>query len=353
MSNFTDNSQILSGPLVCSFDFTNRCMLKCLHCFNRSGNDLKRDELSDSEVLSIVDDFCKLKLHTFCICGGEALIRKELVLEACRRLSKSCKYVNIVSNGFLITKEVAIQLKNAGISLVQISIDGKDSYSHDYMRGVKGSFDKAIKAIEILDSLNIKINVAFSPTKFNIEEFPLVVKKLSKFKNLLSIRSQPLMLLGRGSYNDIAPTEEQYRKMVKFIENFNFINNYKFIEWGDPIDHIIRYSSSYISNIFMINVKSDGTLLASPYLPFIVGNLKRHSIIEYWEAGLGKVWKIPFVVEISKSQSSISYLGKDENLPKMFFDKNIEFDIIDNDVFSNLNKYTLKNILKERCINEL
>ncbi len=49
-----------------TFEITNKCMLRCKHCFNRSGNDLIRSELSDKEVLSIIEQICKKEFYTFC-----------------------------------------------------------------------------------------------------------------------------------------------------------------------------------------------------------------------------------------------------------------------------------------------
>lgn len=48
-----DKSDILSGPLHIAIDITNKCNAKCLHCFNRSGNGLLRNEISDREMLEI------------------------------------------------------------------------------------------------------------------------------------------------------------------------------------------------------------------------------------------------------------------------------------------------------------
>ena len=39
---FIDNTEVLSAPLAMSIEITNKCMLKCLHCYNRSGDDLQR-----------------------------------------------------------------------------------------------------------------------------------------------------------------------------------------------------------------------------------------------------------------------------------------------------------------------
>lgn len=343
MGIITDNSKQMAGPLICGLDITNKCNLKCLHCYNRSGQDLNRQELTDEEVLKFIDQLCKLKIFSFCFCGGETLLRYDLIIEATKRLSKTCPNINIVTNGLLLTKEKILELKKAGIGSIQISLDGACSKTHDYMRGVDGAFKKSFEAVELVSSLGFPINIAFCPTNFNIHEFPKLVEKLLEIKYVGLIRTQPFMTLGRGSLNKIEPTEDEYRNLVSYIRDLNLKVGKKLIEWGDPIDHIIRFSTLNMNSL-SLNIQSDGNITISPYLPFSVGNIKKHSLEEYWKAGLGQIWRLPFMKEVGESQSSISYLGASTNIPKVFFDGSFNFDIIDDDVFNNLEKFTFKNL---------
>lgn len=126
----------------------------------------------------------------------------------------------------------------------------------------------------------------------------------------------------------------------------NFINKYnsqnlsfpKKIEWGDPIDHLIRYTELLDATLHG-HINSDGSLTASVCLPIILGDILNHSFKEYWNSGLNKVFKIPFIHDLSQSITSISELGtSSENFPKLFFAENITVDLIDDDIFNNLNK---------------
>lgn len=141
-----------------SIDITNNCNLRCLHWFNRSGNDLIRNELSDEEFIIIAKEISENNLHTFWFCAGEHLLRYDLLLKMCDILSSHIHNINMVSNGYLMTKEKVLELKN-----IQISIDGCSSKSHDYMRGVKGSYEKAINAVKTINSDNISVGISFSP----------------------------------------------------------------------------------------------------------------------------------------------------------------------------------------------
>ena len=77
-----DKSDILSGPLHIAIDITNKCNAKCLHCFNRSGNELLRNEISDREMLEIFKEIAVIKPFSTCFCGGEPMMKYDLVLRA-------------------------------------------------------------------------------------------------------------------------------------------------------------------------------------------------------------------------------------------------------------------------------
>ena len=76
--------------------------------------------------------------------------------------------------------------------------------------------------------------------------------------------------------------------------------------------------------------------------------MKRHTIREYWNAGLGKVWKIPVVRELASYIMTIGDLKyESEDLPTVFFDDNIEIDLVDDGVMNHLEDFTLKKLYKE------
>lgn len=69
-------------------------------------------------------------------------MRKDLVELASHATSKGMRAV-ISTNGTLITKEKARELKGVGLSYVGISLDGMEEV-HDRFRGVPGAFRKAL-----------------------------------------------------------------------------------------------------------------------------------------------------------------------------------------------------------------
>lgn len=109
---FYDKSEVLSGPLHIAVDVTNKCNAKCLHCFNRSGNELIRDELSDEQLLQVFEQIAEVKPFSICFCGGEPMYKYDILLKACRILHDAgILNIAMVSNGWLLTQEKVNELK--------------------------------------------------------------------------------------------------------------------------------------------------------------------------------------------------------------------------------------------------
>lgn len=331
------HADILVGPHQIAFDITNKCNLRCLHCYNASGeNHVSCNELTDEEILKFINDISKIKVYNLCFCGGETLIKKDMIIEATKKLkNQGIPNIAMVTNGILMTKEVARELKDAGVTKIQISLDGSNAKSHDRLRNQQGAFEKAIQAIEILCEIGIHPNIAFTPTSFNINELREVYDLLKRYElNDIEIRTQPLMLLGRASNNllEIKPTSIQYRNFVKEINKLNKLNDGPIIKWGDPVDHLVRYPYKINCSNFC-TIRANGDIVVSPYLPLVVGNIKRHSFIEYWDKGLAKIWSYKIPQYFANKIKSIEDMNKTyDNLPKVWQDTDIYIDLIDEDL---------------------
>lgn len=331
------HARILKGPHQWAFDLTNKCNFRCLHCFNRSGESyVVKEELKDQEVLKFIKDAAKMKPFNFCFCGGEPILRKRVLCEGAKILSKTGSMVSLVTNGSLVTQEIAKELFESGVNNVQVSLDGAKSETHERLRQYKNSFELAIKAISYFREAGINdISIAFAPTVFNCSEFEEVFY-LAKELNLSQVRIQPLMILGRTQLHlkELVPSPLQYRELVRTINRLQERYRPGSIEWGDPVDHLIRFRTLAQHCVNHLSVHANGDIAPSPYIPLTVGNIRRHSIQKYWDAGLVKVWELPIVKEFAEKIRSVPDFGKrEEDSPTVWFDKNIELDIIDDHLF--------------------
>lgn len=103
------------APYQVAVDITNNCNYRCLHCYNSSGNNnVIADELTDERFLKLFTDIGKMKPLNVYFCGGEPLLRLELMLQCADILYQSgVTSIVTVSNGYHLTNSVAKQLKRS------------------------------------------------------------------------------------------------------------------------------------------------------------------------------------------------------------------------------------------------
>lgn len=307
---------VKDSPMTVALEVTKRCNFRCIHCYNDSGIQ-PQSELSDDEILNIADQVAKLRPITVCLCGGEPTLRKNL-LEIIAHLSYNAGYVTMVSNGYLIQRDIAKAMKSAGLHLVQISLDGDTETQHDTLRGRPGAFKSAINAIDVLLEVGIQVVTSFTPSKLN---YRTVGRYIDYCKGLgvREVRSMPLIPMGRGkSIDKLLLTSEEYAFLQRAI--YEKKEAYKFsnftIEWGDPIDHYHRLPNLAQKGhkTHLVDIRSNGDLGISTYLPIYFGNLMEHTLKDYWDNGYCDAWKNQDLLNIVSKIETIYDLNDASNM---------------------------------------
>jgi MoaA/NifB/PqqE/SkfB family radical SAM enzyme len=168
--NYINIKKGLKTPLYLILFVSDKCNLKCRHCF--WWKERKNYELNIEEYEKISKTL-KNPLETLHITGGESFIRNDIV-EICKIFTKTNKTKNIIisTNGTLtdtILKHVKEILKFQPNLNINISLDGLEK-THDKIRGVKGTFQKACQTIKDLKKINVNVSVVSVLTNENEKE---------------------------------------------------------------------------------------------------------------------------------------------------------------------------------------
>ncbi len=134
-------------PFMVSYSITQKCNLKCKHCYSGSIDQAAPDELSTDEAFQLIDDLSKWGIGLLIIDGGEPLCRDDM-LDVVRYASTRGIRTTIGSNGTLIDEKTARKMIDVGVMAVAISVDGADAQTHDSFRGMDGAFEQTLKGVE-------------------------------------------------------------------------------------------------------------------------------------------------------------------------------------------------------------
>lgn len=142
---------------------TDLCNLRCQYCMPINGIKKIAHEaiLTMEELEEIVKTFAMLGVTKVRITGGEPLARKGIVtlIDKIKRLDTITE-IALTTNGILL-KDMAQDLKNAGLKRVNISLDSLDGKK--YMMMTRGG-----KLKEVLQGIDKAREVGLTPIKLNV-----------------------------------------------------------------------------------------------------------------------------------------------------------------------------------------
>lgn len=154
------------SPITGVWEITMGCNLRCKHCGSACENPLE-GELTTEEALKLCDEIAELGFKWITLSGGEPTTRKDWDLIA-KRLNDNGVIPNMITNGWLMTDDIAKRAKAAGVNTVALSLDGLKN-THDFIRK-EGSYDRIMSAIDILKENGLNCSVITTINNINIKE---------------------------------------------------------------------------------------------------------------------------------------------------------------------------------------
>jgi len=171
-------TDVKSNKPIVVWNMTNRCNLKCLHCYAEAKMHTAEGELTTEEAKKFIDDVADYGAPVLLFSGGEPFMREDLFELAEYASSKGLRPV-ISTNGTLITEEKARRAKEVGIMYIGVSLDGLKDVN-DHFRGVDGAFDRAIEGMKNCLKVGQKTGLRFTITKHNRDDLEGVLLKLKE-----------------------------------------------------------------------------------------------------------------------------------------------------------------------------
>jgi radical SAM protein with 4Fe4S-binding SPASM domain len=211
----------------------------------------------------------------------------------------------LATNGMLVTDEICAKIKDAGIRIVSLSLDGSTAEIHDNFRNVKGAFEGVINAARLFKKNGIEFIINSSFTKRNQEEIPRVYRLAKElgatawymFMIVPTGRGEEIMneLISKEDYEEILNWHYQMEKdehdmLVRptCAPHYYRIVLQKSKEEKEKFERrTLKFSTGGSKGclagqlICLINV--DGDVLPCSYFPLSAGNVREQSFKDIWE----------------------------------------------------------------------
>lgn len=320
-------SKVLKRPPLRFVDFAidYPCNLKCEHCFATALQRPKTKKMGVDDYERVAYESMQLGCVNFSFQGGEPLLFKHLgdVISACKPQKN---VISVTTNGTLLTDEKIEELKATGVDILTISLDSGIAEEHDKFRGVAGSFDKTINAIQRALNSGFKVTIGSVVTHDNLnsEGMSKLISMAKEWKVLLYL----ILPVNAGRWtqtDDISLTPDDLKQVYKVTEESYYIRT-------DFQSNLGGHGCGALKEILYITAYGD--VLPCPFMHISFGNIFKDSIKNIREQGLKLK---PFATYhdkclVSTDQNFVdNYLSKTfetEDLPLIWHDVFPESEII-------------------------
>jgi len=273
---------------------TNRCNLRCLHCYQDDfsiRNDLSLQglmEVSENLLRTVGEWGRKVCIH---LTGGEPLLKPELLpLLAALDRREAVEDLGIITNGLLLDPKWIQRLSAISkMKQIKISLDGPDAGSNDSLRAA-GTFDRVAENISRLQKEErFEILLMFTLMKRNFRHLPSLIR-LCRDWGLAGIIIERFIPWGQG--RGIAHEVLEKREWQELLESLS-----RFFSIEREEENLSVYQAFQIDlrgaepqllgapcvlGTDGLCLMPDGSVFPCRRLPLAIGNLLTEPLGEIW-----------------------------------------------------------------------
>jgi MoaA/NifB/PqqE/SkfB family radical SAM enzyme len=253
-------------------DPTTECNLKCIGCWASEYD--KSNSLSFNDMDSIIMQGKKLGTYMYIYSGGEPLMRKDDLVKLAEKHSE-CTFLAF-TNGTLVDQDFARKMLKVSNFILAISIEGYKKET-DMRRG-EGTYDKAIKAMDILKKYKLPFGYSACYHSKNVdvmgsESFTdLMIEKGCKFGWYFTY-----IPIGKGARVDLMVSPEQREFMYRKINEFRSTKPIFTIDfWNDGFhsEGCLAGGRTYL------HINSNGDVEPCAFIHYSNVNIKEVSLLK-------------------------------------------------------------------------
>lgn len=274
-SRFVDEHLLsrTNDPSHAQIGLTNACPQNCQYCYNKN----RRGKTMDTPtIMGLIQDLKKMGVIWLGFTGGEPLLNKDIV-----KITESAGNdvaLKLFTTGCTLTRQLAADLKKAGLTYVSVSLDHWQEAQHDEARRYPGAFRAALKAIDIfkeIGDLHVGVSAVLSRDMIRngqVEEFLqfLIDREvheawLSEAKPSIAAYWNDDLVITEDDRINLCRLQDQYNKDGKIT--VNYLGHFEGREhFGCNAGHKMIYIDAF------------GEMSPCVFTPMTFGNIKDQSI---------------------------------------------------------------------------
>ena len=220
---------ITNRPLVVSFEVTLSCNCNCRHC-DLGGIIKDEKQLSPDNYGNLTR---LLKPPVVQISGGEPLLRKDIVaIVKAIKQADGLPYLILVTNGALLNESNYLQLHEAGVNQLSVSLDFPDERHDEFRRrpGLYKRLERTLPQLAKFGYRDIILNTAI--TRANLKEILPLAEKAKEWNVSISYSAYTALRTGDKEYcidsgEELKFLRQTVNELIELKKQTNHITNPK------------------------------------------------------------------------------------------------------------------------------
>jgi radical SAM protein with 4Fe4S-binding SPASM domain len=281
------------------WEMTTACNLDCVHC-HTSGGAPAPGELGTEEAKQLIDQLADVSaFRMLAFTGGEPLMRSDLF--ELLAYAQALGFANtMATNATLIDDVIAHRLRQCGLVIAAVSLDGFDAATHDAIRGVPGAFDAALRGMKALRRAGILLHVNITAMDYNLDQLDDLLTLVDQLGTGILLMYQ-LVPVGRGeaigeAALDLSANERLIRFMARAQTSTHAIMEpvagpqyWPFLlqRAGITSGPLLRLAESVFHGCSagrgLAYIKPDGEVWPCPFIELSCGNVRQTPFSSIWQ----------------------------------------------------------------------
>ncbi len=174
MPPWTLRTDFSRAPIFVCWETTKACLLACRHCRAKAIRKPLPEELGTQEGMKLIDQLVEFgePYPALLLTGGDPLMRPDF-FDLVKYAKDHGVYVavapSVTSN---LNEHSMTQMRDLGVDIISVSLDGATSLTHDRLRGVPGTWQASLDALRNAKGLGLRAQINTTVMRSNIHELP-------------------------------------------------------------------------------------------------------------------------------------------------------------------------------------
>lgn len=303
-------------PIFVCWETTKSCLLACRHCRAKAVRRGLPGELNHESGKQLIEQIVEFgePYPALLLTGGDPLMRSDM-MDLVEYAKERGIYTAVAASVTpLLSADALRRMKELGVDIVSVSLDGATARTHDGIRGVPGTWASTIGVIRNAKSGGLRMQVNTTVMRSNLRELADIFH-ISKEAGAVAWEVFFLVRTGRGAaLEDPGPSEceevmhflydatrygipvrtsegPQFRRVYMQRQNgadppdgalyAHLVSRLRGLEGPPPGTPSLRLNATGDGK-GVVFVGHDGEVYPSGFLPLPLGNIKKERLVEIY-----------------------------------------------------------------------